>query len=575
MTVVKLYVVIIFISLVFLIFSIRLFYLQIFSIDYFQRLSFNNNISIKNIPYLRGKIFSSDGHILATNVPDYKIYFKPNFRLSKRVMEIFQKELDIDFTLASSYFESKNLIVNRVLKIDDIERLIKYGPELDKIDIRPVYHRYYPENNLASHILGYTRFRAEYRENINRYELTEYGLTGIENRLNAVLDGINGVECSLVDALGRHHKSIHTKWSRSAVNGKDVVLTLNYKLQKYIEDNFPSEFAGAVVVLEVSTGNIAAMASFPNYDINKFVFNDKGIARILHSEKNILLNRSIQGIYPIGSVMKIFSSAAYIESGCDTNATFVCRADFRLGNRTFKCWKEEGHGRLNFKDAFKHSCNIYYYNLALKTGYKNLIDTLENFNINKMTNVNLPFERKSLIPKRDAKYVPRGDILNISIGQGGIAVTPISLAVSLAALVNGGYIVTPNIIKDIYLMYDKEKAEYIKIQKHKIDISDETFSIIKDFMFETVETGTGRSALFRGRRRRVPFKVGGKTGTAQVVTLDHHEEVKPHSWFVGFFPETPEYVIVTIMENAGFGGTYATPFSGDVIEYMYKNKIIQ
>jgi penicillin-binding protein 2 len=568
MTILKLYIIIIFISIVFIIFGVRLFYLQIFSIDYFQRLSFNNNISIKNIPYLRGKIFSSDGEIIANNVADYKIYFKPDFRLSRRVIDIFEKELDLDFSTANSYFELKNMIVNRILKIEDIDNLIKYGHELKNIDIRPVYHRYYPYNNLASHIIGYTRFRAEYIENINRYELTEYGTTGIENRMNTILDGINGVECSIVDALGRHHKTIQTKWTRAAVNGNDIVLTLNAKVQKFIEENYPDDINGAVVVMNVNTGDIIALASFPNYDINKFVFNDRSINQILSSKKNILLNRAVQGVYPIGSVMKIFSAVSYIESGGDTDAVFTCRGEFRLGDRTFKCWKEEGHGRLNLKDGFKHSCNVYFYNLALQTGYKNIIETLELFNINKRTNINIPFEQNPIIPKKNAKKVPRGDILNISIGQGGVAVTPISLAVAVAAIANGGYIVQPNIIKDIYLMYEKEKQQYINKSKNKIDVNQETLDYIKEIMFEAVETGTGRSALFTGRRRNVPFKIGGKTGTAQVVPSDYHEEIKPHSWFTAFFPEVPEYVIVTIMENAGFGGSHAAPFSGKLIRYM-------
>lgn len=568
MTTIKLYIIIVLISIVFLIFGARLFYLQIFSIDYFQRLSFNNNISIKSVPYLRGKIISSDGFTLATNVPDYKIYFKPGFRLNRRTIEIFRKELDIDFSVANSYFELKNLVINRVLKISDIEKLLKYGDELDNIEIKPVYHRYYPGYFTAAHILGYTRFRAEYRENINRYELTEYGLTGIELKLNSVLDGVNGIESSLVDALGRQHKSIQTAWTRPPEHGNDIVLTVNHNIQKYIDNNFPEDINGAVIVMDVNSGDIIAMSSFPNYDVNHFVFNDKNLINILRSENNVLLNRCIQGIYPIGSVMKIFSAISFLENGGDSNAVFACHANFVLGNRTFKCWREHGHGRLNLRDAFKQSCNIYFYNLALKTGYKNIIDTLETFNINRRTNINLPYEKVSVIPRRDAPNVPRGDILNLAIGQGGVAITPISLAVAVASIVNGGYLVSPNIIKDICEMKSHEKHNFINNSREKIDISTETLDLLKDYMFETVETGTGRSALFRGRRRRVPFNIGGKTGTAQVVTLDQEKEILPHSWFVAFFPETPKYVIVTIMENAGFGSAHATPFTGDIIEYI-------
>lgn len=579
MTNIKLKFLIFILILIFIIFIVNLFYLQIYSIDYFTKLAFKNNIQFKVVPYSRGKIFSSDKVILATNVSDYKIHFKPDFKFTKSIKEIFSKELNINFNNANSYYEMRTLVVNKILKISDIEKLLKYHNELNEIDIQPVFHRFYPQKKIASHILGFTKFDAKFLNNINQFELNENGVAGIEKELNNVLVGKNGLDCYIVDALGRSHKKIETNWSKKPERGNDIVLTINFKLQKFIQDNYPPDKNGAVIVMNPNNGDILALCSFPDYDVNKFVLNDAERIEILKSDRKILLNRCIQGGYPPGSIFKIFIALKYISIGGDLNRTFYCSGQMHLGNRVLRCWKDTGHNSMNLRTAIINSCNIFFYNLGMVMGYDNILNMLTEFEFNKYTNITLPYEIKSVIPtreylKRNKLTFTQGDLVNLSIGQGMITLTPIKIATAVSAIANNGYLYRPNLIKEI-IRPDNQIIEWERQLIKKLKFTDKDMEYLKECMVDVIERGTGYSAIHKNFKRIVNFKVAGKTGTAQVIANPlklKNLVVKPHSWFICFFPvEHPRYVILTLFENSGSGSEVAVPFTQNIIEYIAQN----
>jgi len=562
---------------IYLLFIYSLLNIQIYSKEYFRKLSFRNFIKFEIIPYLRGRIYSSENVLLASNVSDYKIYLKPEFEIKPKIKDIFEKVLKIDFN-KKNYYEIKSQIINKILKIEDIERLSKYINELQEIEIKPVYHRYYNEKNILSNVIGYTQFIARLDKNIKQYEFNEVGITGIEKEYDELLIGENGLDCFIVDALGRQHEKTITEWTKKPISGNDIILTIKFDLQKFIHEIFPKDKNGAIIILNPQNGEIYAMSSFPDFDINEFLFNEETKKNILTSTRNILLNRCIQGIYPPGSTIKPFIALKYLENGGDINRVYYCSGSFYYGNKEFKCWKREGHNSLNLINAIINSCNIYFYNLGLFLGYENISEIFERFYLTRITDIDLPYEINSFYYSKNYlektnKKITKGEIINMSIGQGSVSITPIKLAIMYSAIANNGFLIKPRILKEIRWKNEQRINKKYNYVKEEIIFNKENIRKIKLALEGVIEYGTGYSAKHKDGNRIVNFKIGGKTGTAQIIgRADKKEEIKPHSWFVCFFPlEQPEYLIVTLVENAGSGSEVAVPLTQKIIEFISKN----
>ena len=333
---------------------------------------------------------------------------------------------------------------------------------------------------------------------------------------------------------------------------------------------------GAVIVSEPFTGRILAMDSHPDYNPNIFTeqLTVTQWQEIAQNKDNVLNNRNIQSVYPPGSVFKLITAIAALEEGVvNKNSKVYCPGYYQLGNLLFKCWKEHGHGNQAIVEAIANSCNVFFYTIGQKLGIDKLNYYASLMGFGEKIGIDLPGEQEGLLPSEDWKrktineqWYP-GDTVNLSIGQGFLLVTPLQIHNMLCLIANDGlYLRLHNVEKIISQSGEiirEFKPELIK----KIDISQETFRIIKEGMKKVVESGTGRLANIE------EVKIAGKTGTAQ------NPQGENHAWFIGFAPyDKPEICVTILVENGGDGSAAAAPVAAKIIQKYFQlknNKIVK
>ena len=334
--------------------------------------------------------------------------------------------------------------------------------------------------------------------------------------------------------------------------GEPLHLTIDLEVQLAAERALPDSLAGALVALDPRTGAVLALANKPTFDPNIFVSfqAQQERLRVLQS-KDVLLNRALQGRYPPGSTLKMVSAIAALETGItDTLSLFEpCYGALRVGRSSFRCHKRTGHGGLTLPGAIEASCNVYFYHLARLMSIETWHQYAAKLGFGQPTGIVHPGEAAGLLPSREY-YRKRegwslGQLLNLSIGQGAVLVTPIQMARYVAAIANGGYLVTPYISGD-------------PPPRQRIDgISSRTFRIVRKSMLRVVasDTGTGRRARVDG------VAIAAKTGTAQVPSRNDD------AWMVAFAPyENPTIVIAAVVEGGGSGGARVGPVVREVIK---------
>lgn len=406
----------------------------------------------------------------------------------------------------------------------------------------------YEENTLAKHVIGY----------LNRID--QLGETGIEkyfenvlqydreNNVGVVIDAKN----NLVSGLG--YRMIRQEGKEEKLN---VRLTLDYHIQKIVEDVMEKHgVTGAVVVEDVNTGDILAMASKPDYD-------QMAVERYLNSAGNELFNRATAA-YNLGSVFKIVDVALLLEKGIDPEEKFFCPGYIKVGNREFKCssFDKGGHGWVDMRQAFAYSCNPYFIQKGIEIGYRDLIRMAQNFGLG--TAVGLKdqgvAESSGNLPDIDSHY-SSGDIANLSIGQGALLATPLQVADMIATVANGGIRNKVN-ITDAIVDEDGNKVRSIKVKDGKRIISKPIADSIRGLMEEVTAYGTGTRANLEGYGG-----AAGKTGSAET-----GQSGIVHAWFAGYFPQKdPRYSVAVFIENGQYGGATAAPIFAEIaIEIMSK-----
>jgi penicillin-binding protein 2 len=364
-----------------------------------------------------------------------------------------------------------------------------------------------------------------------------------------------------------------------------VSLTLDIELQRYCEQLLKGEL-GAIAVLNADTGAVLAMASVPTYDPSVFVTRGRDRERLellKGGDTKPMRNRAYQEQYPPGSVYKVMLAAAALEEGIiDRNTTHYCPGSFRLnpGGRAWNCWRRHGHGSVAVVDALAFSCDVFFYNVGIKLGVDKINEWSHKMGLGVPTGIDLPAEVVGLIPNREWKaalnadkpvweqnWYP-GETVNLSIGQGSCTTTPLQNAVMMASVVNEGYCVRPYLNEEL----GPRLSERI--------FSEETLEIVRDGLRKCVQkgppapTGTGNRAHIAG------VDVIGKTGTAQIMSLKHHEQFKTeedipyrwrdHAWFVaGVLDREPKLAICILVEHGHHGSSAASPFAKDIIEFFY------
>jgi penicillin-binding protein 2 len=447
--------------------------------------------------------------------------------------------------------------------------------DLPGIGLRVNPVRSYLNGGIASHLLGYV-------SEVNQEQLHQEGYrdfhpgdtvgqSGVERLFDSFVRGINGREEIEVDAQGRLVRLVNRLEPQSGFN---LVVTLDKKLQMAAEKAFAGK-RGAVVAMDPRTGEILVWVSRPSYDPNHFAqrLSPESWRELVADPTHPLQNRPLQAQYPPGSIFKLVVMAAGLESGAVTPKTaFFCPGYFRLGRFTYDDWKEEGHGRQDLMDAIANSCNVYFYQAALKTGIGPIARVAREFGLGQETGFGARDEAKGLVPtpawKKKTLGTPwyPGDTVITGIGQGMILVTPLQVVTMVAAIANGGTLYRPWVVKRVESWGGEVVDAYGPEVVRKIDLNPRVLKLLRQGMLRAVEEGTGKSAQIPG------VQVAGKTGTAQVVKkgTPASKEIKDHGWFLAFAPyEDPKIAIAVIAENAGFGSVAAAPVARAILEAAF------
>ncbi|MDD5497781.1 MAG: penicillin-binding protein 2 [Atribacterota bacterium] len=569
------------IILCFAILLVNLWYLQIIRGKEFEQRAINNCIRslVEEAP--RGEIYDHKGKLLVTNRPAVNFAIIPAEVNDYQILaNEFSSLLAVDSTYLIDKVENlrQNPFQALTIKKDlEKEKIVaieeqKYKFKGTILTVQP--ERKYLYQNLAAHVLGYVNEISE--EELKTSEFRHLtvgdmvGKSGLERFYDSYLRGEKGHKEVEVDALGREIATIHFQ---EPTAGNDVYLTINSDLQQYIQ-TLMIDKKGAIMVSEPYTGKILALVSYPDYDPNIFTqqMTMTQWQEIAQSEDNILCNRTIQGIYPPGSVFKLIIAIAALEEGIvDLNSKVYCPGYYQLGDSLFKCWKENGHGNQTIVEAIANSCNVFFYTMGSKLGIDKLHYYAKLFGFGEKTGIDLPGELAGLVPSQEWKrktfnqsWYP-GDTVNMSIGQGFLLVTPFQIHNMLCLIANEGNYFKPSYVDKIVSrsgeVIKKLQPELIR----EIDISKNTFQIIKKGMRKVVEDGTGRSANIE------EVKIAGKTGTAQ------NPQGENHAWFVGFAPYEKSEVCVTVfIEHGGDGSQAAAPIASNIIQkyFQLRNKEI-
>lgn len=559
----------------FLLFSVLLFscfYLQVIRGNYFKARSEKNRIRIISHPPSRGIIFDKNGKILAGNIPSFSISLIQE-GLSKEEIEdtLLKVSSIIPFDKNNAYKNLKEkslypfepvIIIDNISK-DDALKISSMSFDIPGLIIQATPRRYYPNSELASHVLGYVGpiTREEFRE-MEGYSIDDkIGKNGIEREYENFLNGKRGGDIIETNVSGR---MVRTLGKEEAISGCNLYLTIDKELQEIAEKALYKN--GAIIALSPKTGEIFALVSKPNFNPNVFLkpLLRKDVQGIILNPSYPLANRAIQFRYPPGSLFKIIDAYVSLEEGIIKGDEYIeCKGRLDVGNRKFSCFRREQHGNVNLISAISRSCNIYFYQLGLKIGEKGLVQAAKLFGLSDKTGIDLPYEIKGKIPSSSWKewiFKTRwfaGDTINLSIGQGYLLVTPLEMALAMCAIANFGFIFKPYIVK--YIEYpDGKKIMKKPILKKRLKMSYQNKKILDRALEETVVSGTGRGAYIPD------IRIAGKTGTAQ------NPQGKDHAWFICYAPvNDPSIVVAVLIEHGGQGGIEAAPIARRILQGFF------
>lgn len=563
---------------------VSLFYLQIIKYSVYKDIAENNRIRILNIKAERGLILDRNNIPIASNAPSYNLYIvKEDTKDLKKLMQHLQEllpEINMDkaFERIRKTYIFEPALVYRGLNLNQVSFLMEHIDEYKGIKIDTDINRKYLDGFAFSHVIGYMGESNEKDIREKGYRLGEQlGKSGIEKEYESLLKGINGGMQVEVNNYGQITKVLMEK---SPVKGDDLITTLDADLQIFISHLFEGK-KGAVVVLDIYGNEVLALYSAPSYDLNAFVpfISINKWKNLVTDKKKPLTNRCIEGLYPPGSTFKIIMAyAALASKKISPEQRYYCNGIYYFGPLKFHCWQKHGHGYINLKNALIESCDIYFYNLGQALGIDLISYYAKSFGLGEKTGIDLLNEKSGIFPSKEwkKKYLKLpwypGETIITSIGQGFISITPLQLAVAFSAIFNGGKIYEPKIGKAY--KHENSIINFNRTLKREIFINDN----IKNFILEAMD-GVVNSDYGTGHRARVKdFRVGGKTGTAQVVKLEKikdlkeseiPEELRDHSWFVSVFPvKNPKYVATILVENGGAGGRDAASIAGAIANKM-------
>lgn len=556
------------IAAVFVLYGFRLLYLQVIISDDLDMQSARNSIKkIEKTP-LRGVFYDRNMKLLVENIPAYTVRILPS-EYDTTMNPILERVLGLDpGTIAtmlqknSKYSQFIPLKIKRGASFDGVGWVSENIEKLPGVDYIIEFQRGYPAGVMGSHIFGYSKEVGPEKLKVDSFYNPGdlIGFSGIERSYEEKIRGLKGYDYILVDSRRREMGRFRDgAMDYESIKGEDLVLSIDQTLQKIAETELKG-FRGAVVAIEPSTGEVLAMASSPDFDLNQFSYSTSReyFQDITQDKAAPMFNRATKSAYPPGSTFKILCALAALDLGIiKENTTIYCGGSYTFG-RTFKC--HGAHGAVNAIHAIEHSCNVFFYQLIFKIGLDRLADYALRYGLGHRTGLDIAEELPGLIPteayyeKRYGKNWPKGILVSLGIGQGEISVTPLQLAHFTALVANGGKGFPPHLVKG----YLDENKKYHPINFDPIDtkVNQEALNVVKKGMFLVVQ-GNGTA-----RRIRLPeIEIAGKTGTSQ------NPHGRDHAFFIAFAPfDKPKIAISVIVENSGFGATYAAPIAQKVIK---------
>jgi penicillin-binding protein 2 len=558
--------------------AISFWYLQVVQHDRFQEMADNNHQRTLPLRAPRGVLFDRDGRVLVENRHSYSISIvREQTKDINRTISMLASVLGLEESSVREIVERhrrepsyRPITVVQDASLAQVAAVTarRLSTELPDIVVQQVPTRQYPET-LAAHLFGYVGevndSQVSGDEDLKSGDIV--GQSGVEKIYNALLMGEDGAKRVVVNSTGRE---VRTLEEVQPSEGKRLQLTIDYDVQKSVEDAFAvSGFNGAAVVLDPSDGGVLAFASLPAYDPNAFAAGiDRHTWSSLTTDEDRPLNdRAIQGTYSPGSTFKMAVALAGLEEGIITPDFRVnCPGHANFYGRDFKCWKHGGHGSMDLAHAIQQSCDVYFYTVGNMLGVDKINKWATQLGIGVKSNIDLPNEKQGLVPSTEWKRQRMkekwyaGETISVSIGQGQVSVTPVSMAVYMATLANGGSRVTPHLLKAVDDGSGWKPLPAPPPQS-KIEIEPGKLEAIRDglWMVVNVPGGTGMTARIPGH------DVAGKTGSAQVISNAGRmaargttKNLRDHGWFVFFSPkENPKIAGVIFAEHGIHGGNAA------------------
>ncbi len=534
----------------------------------------NNRIHVSPILPTRGVMFDRFGLGLAVNEVSYQVTLIP-----ERVEDLEQTLKALQGLMQWSAHKMKRM--HKRIEQSRSDRAVLLMDKLPWLAVAPLAarlhhyagldvvastHRYYPYAVATSHMVGYLSLvrQADIQKG---YLRTEYvGRSGLERILEARLHGTLGYKHEEVDAKGRRVSILKTVLPSM---GDNIHLSLDVQLQMVAAQAL-GDRTGAVVVMDVHTGEVLTLLSQPGYDNNKFIMGleVEQWNAWLNDEQRPLLNRTTQAAYPPASTMKMVTAFAGLVHHLPlAHGTTQCPGYIELADRKIRCWKKRGHGQVDLHDALVHSCDVYFYEMGDALGMGRLTAEARRWGFAEKTGINLPPESRGLLPETSAlqgrKKWYRGETMIAAIGQGAVTVTPLQMARFAAAIANGGTILTPLL----------EKGEARRVVR-TLEVKATHLKQIRDGMRDVVAKATGTAHKALGA---AAWAVAGKTGTAQVVVMSRDESRsfskaknhQDHAWFMGYAPfDKPQVAIAVFVEHGGHGGSDAAPVARAIVDAL-------
>jgi len=556
---------------------LRYFQIQVLSHERYRDKANSNRIRKISYTAPRGLILDREGHILVDNLPTYVLTAIPG--------ELKDKGDKFDYVSSIINLDSASIADNykkyyrgrfnptrlaKDLTFRQVSILEENKLELDGIYYEQFLERYFPSQIRASHILGYVKeVDKGIRSNLsnkNDYELGDLiGWNGIEQFYEPYLKGVRGISFFEVDAYGRSVRKVEDIESQSPEPGQNIITTIDYQLQQMLEELMQGK-KGVILVGIPSTGEILGAVSAPDFKPDLFtglMLEDEWRSILYHPDKP-LINRFIQGLYPPGSIVKMITAKTLMENpNFNPNTKLICEGSYQFGDRLFSCWWEQGHGKMDLTDAILNSCDVYFYRTIHYYDIDILGESFRQFGFGDVTNIDIPGESKGNVPsvsfmnERYGRYGwSRGALLNLSIGQGELLVTPIQVLNYINLIATKGNSNHPH-----FVMTNNDSST------NSLSIDDDIWSQIHGDMRQVIinENGTGKSA-----QPNIPeMVVYGKTGTAE---NPHGEN---HAWFVGWVDyRDKQYSVVILLENAGSGGAVAAPMAKKVFTSFNEKSMV-